>query len=649
MSVAVAYWRSLLSIKTLGVVCCEGASIAFLFLGYITEPHLSVVWVMGGLYISFFIQAKLIDNPKLKFLCYLKPLATNLTFGVVSGQLYLKEWNEGITMVSVVLFGVLATYSFIASEDIKQRLLGKLKEVKQQLTAIISAVPVGIFVLTTQDEPTMANEACLSLLGCTDAQQIRDKLGLVQFRQGSTRYLEADQSLAEDLRSYLASSSDELASFGETEHDERALNWQAKKTTWNSEPAIVVVIKDLTDVLRLERTQMESQFKNVMLRSVSHELRTPTNGILHFVQAVATCEDIPPWARLKLNVAELSCKHLLLLIGDLLDFSQLVAARFSLALRPFELRRVLEDCVELMRLVAERKKIKLVTHFDPMLPGQGYSDQHRLSQVLLNLLSNAVKFTPKKGRIEVVARLTDARQMEVLVTDNGIGIAPDNFARLFQSFGRLESSNSINPQGVGLGLHISNLLSLQLGRAPIEVKSVLGEGSCFSFKVDISAGEVVSFRFYDEECFNSEEGLSAQQVSSFKVSSKKNPPVLVVDDSPFNRMIVVELLAAHNIQSAEADNGRIAYDYIIRKAQVSRPVRVVVMDFEMPELNGPAACRMILARLNELGLPAPKIICHTAYTSDEDLRLCTEAGMVDILPKPSPCDVMLSTIVRHLG
>jgi signal transduction histidine kinase/ActR/RegA family two-component response regulator len=647
--VAVAYSRGFIPIKVLGVLCSELACLAFLIIGNFVEPHLNSIWSLGGLYLTFFVQANLIDNPKLKFLCYLKPLSTTVVFGIASGQLYLKEVNDLIVIVVNLLFGIIGAHSFVASEDIKQRLMQELREAKQQLTAIISAVPAGILVLTAQDVLVMTNETSFNLLGCTEAQELQDKLSALQFRPGSIRYQESSHTLMEDLRCYLSSASSDLANFGQTEEANKFLNWLAKKTTWKSEPAIVVSIRDITDVIRLERTQMESQFKNVMLRSVSHELRTPTNGILHSVQAVLRGDDVPLWARDKLDLAEVSCKHLLLLIDDLLDYSQIVAGRFSLSLSHFEVRRVLSDCVELMRLVAQRKKIRLVKHFDPLLPELCYSDSNRLSQVLLNLLSNAVKFTPRKGYIEVIARLTDQRQMQISVTDNGVGIAPENFARLFQCFGRLESSASINPQGVGLGLHISNMLALQLGGAPIDVKSRLREGSCFSFNVKIAEVEQDAFSFYDTDWSGTEESGVARAIYAIKVTSKKNPPVLIVDDSPFNRSVIADILAANSIPSTEADNGQEAFDYVIRRAQAQLPVTVVVMDFEMPEMNGPTTCRRILARLNELGLPAPKIIAHTAYSAEEDLRQCIEAGMVDLLPKPASYDQILLVIRRYLG
>jgi len=497
----------------------------------------------------------------------------------------------------------------------------------------------------------LTNRACLDYLGCNDSSKLISKICEFSYKQGTAQYPDS-KSLGADIFHYIRSMSHDLADFGQVHNNDKAFHWLGQKTTWNSKPAVVFVIKDITDVLNLERTQVESRFKNVLLRSVSHELKTPTNGILHSVQAILRERDVSPFAKEKLEIAEVSSKHLLLLIGDLLDFSQLLSSKFSLSLSNFNIRKLLSECVELMRLIADKKKLRLVKHFDPLLPETIYSDSNRLSQVMLNLLSNAVKFTPKRGKIEVRALLTDSMQMEISVTDNGIGISPENFSKLYHSFGRIENSILINPQGTGLGLHISNMLAKQLGEKPISLKSKPSEGSCFSFIVNIG-NKVNRYQCQLSETSTGEyDGLdeisSAQKVYSFKLRSRRLPPVLVVDDSPFNRCIITDILALANIECAEASTGKEAFEYVVRRAHSDKPVKVVVMDFEMPEMNGPTACIAIHKHLQELGLQLPKVIAHTAYSSDEDIRICREAGMIDYLAKPSPREVILSTIGKHL-
>lgn len=643
-------YKGIISERTFGIVSTEIAYLAITFLGNFVEPHLKSIWEMASVYIVYFIQLNLINNKAAKLYCCFKPMLGALICGFASGTLYLKSTNEVIGILVCLYFSTFGLFSDLELKSLSKELFDKLDEAKMQLSTIISAVPVGIFVLDSRGHVVLTNEACLSMVGCIEPQLILGRLAEFKCKPGTSRY-EESQGLPEDLMHYVHAEATDLADFGQTQHGDIALRWLGQKTTWDAESAVVVVIKDVTDVISLERTVGESRFKNVLLRSVSHELKTPTNGILHSVQAIVLDPNTPDWIKEKLEIAEVSCNHLLMLISDLLDYSQLISSKFRLSLSHFNVRKVLNDCVELMRLIADRKKIRLVKLFDPLLPENIYSDKNRICQVLLNLLSNAVKFTPKRGKIEVLAELNLDWKLEVAVNDTGIGIAPENIKQLFHSFGRIESSALLNPQGVGLGLHISNMLAKQLGGDSISVESTLNRGSCFKFRVNIGVEQPASIGRL-ASCiseFDVEENTITQPIYFFKHKSKKSPPVLVVDDSPFNRTVIIEILKIISVSCAEADNGKEALHYVIRRAQEKTPVKVIIMDFEMPEMNGPTACRAILARLNELGLEVPKIIAHTAYSSEDDYKQCRDAGMVDFLPKPSSRDDILAIVGRHLS
>mmetsp|Transcript_12322 Transcript_12322/g.23389 ORF Transcript_12322/g.23389 Transcript_12322/m.23389 type:complete len:452 (+) Transcript_12322:148-1503(+) len=450
--------------------------------------------------------------------------------------------------------------------------------------------------------------------------------------------------------SYIDSESAELAHFGQTMIQENALSWIGQKTTWHSKPAVAVVIKDVTDVLLLERSQAESRFKNVLLRSVSHELKTPTNGILHSVQAIAQEKFAPTWVKEKLEIAEVSCKHLLLLIEDLLDFSQLLSKKFRLTNSFFNIRKVLSDCMQLMSLMAQKKKISLELNVDPLVPETVNSDMNRLSQVLLNLLSNAVKFTHKKGIVKVMAVLTDDLKLEISVHDTGIGIAPEDISRLFHAFSCIDNSANLNPQGTGLGLHISNMLAKQLGSTAIAVESTVNKGSRFSFRVDFhQASRPLKLVFSKKDYSCEDQECPVQKVPSLMNKARKYPPILVVDDSPFNRQALVDIISQLSFACGEACTGKEAYEYVVKRAQEGFPVKLIIMDFEMPEMNGPTAAAAIKAECGKLGWEAPKVIAHTAYSAEEDIKLCLDSGMVDYLPKPSPRDSIVAMILKYLS
>mmetsp|Transcript_9288 Transcript_9288/g.17781 ORF Transcript_9288/g.17781 Transcript_9288/m.17781 type:complete len:695 (-) Transcript_9288:22-2106(-) len=643
--VIVAFFKGLIPQRTIGIFVSEIACFAFLTLGNFVEPHLNVIFEMGSLYITFFVQAPLIDNNKARFFVHIKPLVTVVGCGFASGALYIKALDEGIILLCIFTYGVIGVWSSMSVEQIKDDLVKSLEETKMQLMTVLSAVPVGILVFTP-GKVELINDTCLGLLDCKRTSEVLDKVKELRHQQDQQR---PSQSIMGNLLSYFNSPSTQQEDFGQTLLNDKALHWIGQKTTWNSMRAVVVVVKDVSSVLKLERSQNESRFKNVLLRSVSHELKTPTNAIIHSLQSLAKDQQVSKEAKEKLQVAEVSCKHLLLIIGDLLDYSQLVSAKFRLSPTPFNLRKVLNDSVELMRLIAHKKKISLSTFFDPLLPEIVFSDKNRLSQVLLNLLSNAVKFTNKKGKIEVLATLTDDFKLEVAVKDTGVGIAPKDINKLFHTFSTLETSAFINPHGTGLGLHISNMLAKQLGNSTIAVTSALNKGSCFSFRVNIYQEMQASKILFSQTDYEVEDTNTVQPVYSFKLKTKKHqPPVLVVDDAPFNRVVLTEVLKQSGVECSEASSGQEALEYVVKRAREGFPVKLVIMDYEMPIMNGPTACKAIMSSLLHQGFEQPKVIAYTAYSSEEDIKVCLDSGMVDFLPKPSHKDVLLSIVRKYI-
>mmetsp|Transcript_31295 Transcript_31295/g.54349 ORF Transcript_31295/g.54349 Transcript_31295/m.54349 type:complete len:712 (+) Transcript_31295:71-2206(+) len=648
LSVIAGYFRGWISFKVLGILCSEITCSVFLIIGNFMEPHLNQLYQMGCLYLTFFFQAQLFENATLKFICHTKPLVGVFFYGIVSGTLYVKERDEFLCCLCILSFGISGVLAFTSVEENKRKLYQALKETKLQLASVISAVPVGIIVIGQSGEVVLSNATCLTKLGISDAGQILSSLKGLKYIKDSNKY-SGSNNFIDDLMNYIDSDSTEQARFGATFNHNASLSWIGQKTVWHSSPAVVVVIKDVTDILQLERSQAESRFKNVLLRSVSHELKTPTNGILHSVQAVTSQNCTPPWIKDKLAVAEVSCKHLLNLISDLLDFSQLIAEKFRLNKSFFNVRNVLGDCVELMQLLAKKKKIALELIVDPLVPETAFSDLNRMSQVLLNLLSNAIKFTHTRGWVKVMAVLTDDFMLEISVSDSGIGISPENKFRLFQAFSCLEEANLLCSQSTGLGLHISNMLAKQLGKKSIKVESVVDQGSCFSFIVDFHQSPRTCKLDFSQTNYWCDDISVVQKVPSFKRKPKKLPPVLIVDDSPFNRTVLSDILNSIHIESAEANTGKEALDYVVRRALESNPVKVVIMDYEMPEMNGPTACRAIMSELSQYGIKLPYVIAHTAYSSEDDIQLCLDSGMVEYLPKPSSQDTISKMVYKYLN
>lgn len=253
-------------------------------------------------------------------------------------------------------------------------------------------------------------------------------------------------------------------------------------TTFAAQSTLAIYNARLFQELRRYSQALEvaNEHKSEFLARMSHELRTPLNAIIGFSEVLLdrSPSDVSEEQRRSfLSHIHRSGKHLLELIGDILDLSKVEAGRMELDLRTFALADVIDGCAAVVRVLAEEKGIILTTTVEPEV-ATIYADPGRMKQIVYNLLSNAVKFTPSGGRITVTARVTSSEAV-VEVSDTGIGISPDDQALIFDEF-RQVKSRAPNQEGTGLGLAVvRKLLELHGGR--IWVRSAPGEGSCFTF------------------------------------------------------------------------------------------------------------------------------------------------------------------------
>jgi signal transduction histidine kinase len=541
--------------------------------------------------------------------------------------------------------------------------LDDLQESRSQLNAIISAVPVGLIVFKLDEEITLLNAAGERLLNCAGIETAMASLISLAYlpEKRAYRYAEAEQTFQADLLHYIAAlrhplhlipfDSNEAVYFGLTTVNGKTLSLKGSKTTWKGESAVVILVTDVTVMLQLEQAQAVSQYQNLMLRSVSHELRTPTNGIMHTVSQAIEAEEVPWWVKEKLKVAEVCSKQLLILIDDLLDYSQVIIGRFRLTKATFVLRDTVTNAFEMPKQLAKQKHIQMVMSIDPLLPDTAYSDSKRLSQVLVNLLSCAIKFTQSGGRIRLFAFLNGAGFMEISVTDNGMGI-PAEYLDIFNVQGRSSANSALNPQGTGLGLHIANILGNMLGGQNIQCVSSPGRGSTFTFLVDIYETDrfaTVQIESSSDDFIEQEDEAKLDfEVPMFCSHMKDLPQILVVDDTPFNRMVVIDFLKTIGLQCLEVESGKDCIDLVISRAATELPIKLIIMDFEMPEMDGPTAARLLIQMLRSQRLPVPKIVAHTAYVSDIDQMICRDAGMIDFIPKPTSKANFLKIVQDHL-
>ncbi|WP_010162388.1 PAS domain S-box protein [Sphingomonas sp. PAMC 26617] len=391
---------------------------------------------------------------------------------------------------------------------------------------------------------------------------------------------------------------------------------------------IIASIRDVSDNKALEedlktarqRAESAASAKAAFLANMSHEIRTPMNGVLGFTELLGMTE-LSAEQRRHVDLIADSGRSMMRLLNDILDISKIDSGQMEIAHERVDLRHSLKSAARLMEPIAQSKGVAILIDVSDSIPQAMMGDRLRIRQIMLNLIGNAVKFT-EHGKIAIRARSEGAGAHASLVMDvedSGIGIAADRLTMIFEQFAQADSSTARKYGGTGLGLAISSNLARLMG-GTITVRSVEGRGTTFTVTLPLVAGDPAAVAAT----------IATSEAAAPTVVGQAR--VLIAEDHDINQMLILALAEAADLDATLATNGAEAIAKVEEAAHSGKPFDLVLMDVQMPVIDGLEATR----RLRAGGFSAEMlpIVALTANAYVEDVQACHTAGMQAHLAKP---------------
>jgi PAS domain S-box-containing protein len=548
----------------------------------------------------------------------------------------------------------------LANEQLRQEIAERkrveqaLRESEERFSTAFRTSPAAIAISTLEEGRFIdVNDQLLALSGYS-----RDEvIGHTAIELGMWPSLMDRERVVQALRAH-GSVRDLEFKIRTTSGEPRDLLGSWELIELNGEPCVLSLASDITERKRLEEEQRArvaaeaaSRAKSEFLANISHEIRTPMNGIIGMTQLTLRTQ-FNGQQREYLGMVMTSADALLRIVNDLLDLSKIEAGKLELEQIAFDLRRSLQDTLDLFAVQARQKGVALACEIAPDLPNALVGDPGRLRQILVNLVGNALKFTDA-GQISITVSsqqsprgyLVGSQQswndnlqsticnLQFTMRDTGIGIPPEQQQLIFEPFAQAHPSASRGFGGAGLGLAIcQNLVALMGGR--IWVESQVGRGSTFHFSVHLGRCELPEAIHEHEPVV-----VHAQPSSAVpRTPGGRQLRILLAEDNPINRQLAIALLeeAGHSVTAVS--DGAQALAALDRVS-----FELILMDVQMPELGGLATTAVIRAREQASGAHTP-IIAMTARAMHGDRERCLAAGMDGYISKPLDIDIFVQTV-----